>query len=150
MRSKRYYPISLRLTGQKCLVVGGGLVATRKVRKLLQFGAAVRVLSPRMTEPLKLLAEQKKISWTPRKFFEGALKETRLVFAATNDIRVNQQIARAATQRKIWVNVANPGPCSTFIVPAVLKRKNYTLAISTDGRSPREAKRLRGRLEAVL
>ena len=137
-----YYPAFLDLRGKRCIVVGGGSVALRKVEGLLEVGAAVTVIAP---EHVALPAE---VSVLRRVYQPGDLAGARLVIAATNDSAVNAEVAREAEERGILVNVVDdPARCS-FILPALLRRGALCLAISTGGASPTFARRLREQLEA--
>ena len=145
-----YYPLFLELAGRACLVVGGGTVAQRKVEGLLEGGAEVTVVSPRLCKGLKTLAQQGHICALTRRYRRGDLRGKTLVVAATNDPQVNGQVAADAQQQGILVNgVDRPELCS-FIVPSVIRRGDLVLAISTGGKSPAVAKRLRRELETWL
>ncbi len=137
----KYYPAFLDLRGKRCIVVGGGRVALRKVEGLLEAGAAVTVIAP---EQVALPAE---VCVLRRIYQRGDLAGARLVLAATNDASVNAEVAREAEERGILLNVVDdPAHCS-FIVPALLRRGALCLAISTGGASPTLARRLREQLE---
>ncbi len=145
-----YYPAFLDLSGRLCLVVGGGTVAQRKAEALLEAGALVTVVSPRLTKGLKALAEDGAISAMVRRYRRGDLRQAVLVVAATNNPTVNQSVAADASRRGILVNVVDEPALCSFIVPAVVKRGDLVLAISTGGKSPAVAKRLRRDLESWL
>jgi precorrin-2 dehydrogenase/sirohydrochlorin ferrochelatase len=145
----RYYPIFLDLRGRHCLVVGGGKVAERKVRKLLRAGAEVRVLSPECTPGLQRLSEEGKIQVTRRKFRPGDLRGRAhghtplLVFAATDDPKAQQAIRESARAASALVNRADDAADSDFLVPASFTRGNLHVAISTSGTHPAWARQLR-------
>ena len=138
------YPLFLELTGQPVVVVGAGRVAGRKIRSLLAAGARITVISPRATR----LPEN--IRWIRRRYRRGDLAGARLVVAATDDLEVNQLVCTEAKRRRQLVNCIAPPSAGNFIVPAVARRGNLAIAISTDGMSPSLAKRLRRDLERVL
>src|SRR5919108_3297535 len=100
----RYYPIFLNLQGKRCLVVGGGGVASRKVQGLLEAGAVVVVVSPTLTQPLLALAQQGAIQHTARPFQDDDVVGCALVIGATNHAAVNDAVCEAARRRDIWVN----------------------------------------------
>jgi precorrin-2 dehydrogenase/sirohydrochlorin ferrochelatase len=138
------------LTGKRCLIVGGGVVAERKVARLLECGAAVEVVSPAVTSRLKALASSGRLRLRRRPIrpsdFEGAF----LVFVTTNDPEVNRRAAEVARRHGGLVNVADdPATCS-FHVPSVVRRGDLAIAISTGGGSPALAKKLRQRLEQSI
>ncbi|MDH4100348.1 MAG: bifunctional precorrin-2 dehydrogenase/sirohydrochlorin ferrochelatase [Nitrospirota bacterium] len=147
---KRYYPILLDLTDRQCLVVGGGNVAERKVKTLLQSAAVVTIVSPQCTESLSLLAGQGRITWHRRDFSPDDIGKSFLVIAATSDSAVNQAVYQAATSAGCLVNVIdNPELCN-FIVPSVVERGDLMVAVSTSGASPALAKKVRLELEAMF
>ncbi|MGI9952944.1 bifunctional precorrin-2 dehydrogenase/sirohydrochlorin ferrochelatase [Moorellaceae bacterium AZ2] len=142
-----YYPLFLRLRGCPCLVVGGGTVGERKVRGLLQAGATVTVVSPRVTPRLAELARAGRIEWRPRRYRPKDLRGMVLVFVASGDRFVNSRIATHCRRAGIWVNVADSPQESTFLVPAVVRRGHLQIAVSTGGNSPALASLLKSRLE---
>jgi precorrin-2 dehydrogenase/sirohydrochlorin ferrochelatase len=146
----RYYPIFLNLRGPRCIVVGGGKVAERKVRALLRAGASVRVVSPDLTARLAQLAARKRISVTRRAYRKGDLGQPLLVFAATDDPAVQQAVGKEAEAIGALVNLADDRERSTFLVPASFARGDLQVAISTSGASPALARNLRWRLQAML
>lgn len=147
----KLYPIGLiGLEQRRTVVVGGGSVATRKVTGLLAAGAAVTVISPMLSAELKRLADQQQITVIERPYRDGDLAETWLVIAATNDPRVNDQVWQEAERRGCLVNVVDDSARCNFIVPAVIRRGEITITISTGGASPALARRLRERLESLI
>lgn len=142
-----YYPSFLNIQGKRCVVVGGGKVALRKVKALLDCGANVTVVSPALHRDLAQLAEAGTISLIHRDYTPGDLKDAFLTIAATTESDTNQKIANEARRRKILVNVATSAEQSDFIVPSYLRRGDLTIAISTAGTSPALARKIRTRLE---
>lgn len=144
------YPLFIRLSGQKVLVVGGGLVAERKVQTLLEHGARVTVVSPKVTGSLRSLAAAESISWIGRCWEpddgDGAL----LVIAATGVDGVDEAVYAEAEARHQLVNVVDVPHLCTAIVPSVVKRGRLQIAISTSGASPSTARELRRQLEALF
>ena len=140
----------LRLEGLRCVVVGGGSVAHRKVEGLLQAGAEVGVVAPRLSSELAKLVEQGLVRCEQRPYRQGDLSGATLAFAATDSRQVNAAVADDARQLRLPVNVADDPAGSTFQVPAVVERAGLTLAVSTGGRSPAFARRLREELEQLL
>lgn len=142
-----YYPICLELKGRKCLVIGGGEIAEQKVNSLLACEASVMVISPEVTAGLKDLIDQKKVTYLPKKYDEKDLDQAFLVIAATNRPEVNARVYRDASRRNILVNVVDCPRYCNFIVPALVKRGDLLLSISTSGKSPALAKKIREKLE---
>jgi precorrin-2 dehydrogenase/sirohydrochlorin ferrochelatase len=145
-----YYPIFLDLTQRRCLVVGGGTVAERKVQGLLEARAAVTVVSPILTTALTRWAVEGVLTCLPRTFQDDDVEGHTLVIAATDRVETNLQVAAAARRRNLWVNVVDTPQACDFIAPAVVRRGSLQIAISTGGKSPLLAKRLRQGLEALI
>jgi precorrin-2 dehydrogenase/sirohydrochlorin ferrochelatase len=145
-----FYPLLLDLKNRAVLVVGGGLVAERKVESLVEAGASVTVVAPEVTPALSGLSGSKSIRILKRKFEENDLEGALLVITATDDPRVQEQVAEEARKRNILVNTVDQPRLCDFIVPAVVRRGDILLTISTSGKSPALAAALRGKAEKVI
>lgn len=143
----RTYPVFIKLEGQPCLVVGGGLVAERKVRSLLEAGAWVRVISPGLSGALQTLADAGEIEYRPGTYRPGDVEGAFLVISATNDAEVNRLVARDCTARRILLNAVDDPEHCNFYVPATVRRGDLAIAISTGGQSPLLARKIREQLE---
>jgi len=141
----RYYPVFLNLEGKRCIVIGGGEVAERKVLALLDAGATVTVVSPELTERLAGLKSAGQIEHIQKRYQDSDLKGAFIVIAATSDMDVNRKVAGDAGN--IPVNVVDVPALSTFIVPSVVKRGKLTIAVSTSGASPALSRSIREELE---
>ena len=142
-----FYPILVDLQGKKALVVGGGKVAQRKIETLLECGAFVQVIARELTAELEELRSRRKIEFLGGEFSEAYLEGAFLVFAATDDALLNRRVSQAAQQRGLLVNaVDQPADCN-FIVPSVLTRGDLLIAVSTSGKSPAFARKVRVELE---
>lgn len=144
--SKAYYPLFADLEGRRCVVVGGGLVAQRKVAMLLRCGARVTVVSPSVTNWLSAYARQGRIQHISRRARSTDVRGAWLVCAATDDQRINEQVYRTATQRRIFTNVVDQKPLCSFIAPAIFTRGSLMVAVSTGGVSPSLSKKIRDEL----
>lgn len=142
-----YYPINLRITDRLCLVIGGGSVALRKVRGLLQGGARVRVISPEVEPELRRMSESQAIEWLARQYVEGDLRGAFLAFAVTDNSAVQAMIMKEADNSAILLNSADDPERSDFHVPAHFRRGKMLITVSTGGGSPALAKRIREQLE---
>jgi precorrin-2 dehydrogenase/sirohydrochlorin ferrochelatase len=143
------YPVCLDITDKLCVVVGGGTVALRKVTGLLADRARVRVVSPELVDGLARLEAERRLEWIARGFAPGDLDGAFLVFAATDSSEVQEQVVREAEAAGLLVNVIDaPDQCG-FQVPAVVRRGDLVLAVSTSGTSPAVAARIRQELEAT-
>lgn len=142
------YPVFLDLAGRRAVVVGGGRVAERKVLALLEAGAAVEVVSPAATEALVQAAGAGRLRWHRRPFETGDLAGAALAFAATDRREVNAAVAAEARAAGVPGNVADDPAACDFLVPALLRRGDLLIAVSTGGASPAVARRIREELEA--
>ncbi len=140
------YPVNLTLTGRRCLVVGGGRVAERKISALLESGAAVTVISPELTTTLAFWASQGRVNHRPKFFENGDAAGYLLVLCATDSPAINEQAAMEAKQSGALVNVADTPALCDFTLPARLHRGRLSIAVSTGGQSPALARELRNEL----
>ena len=147
-----HYPVYLNLTGKKCIVFGGGPIAEDKIAKLQSTGAQVTIVSPTVTPNLQAWAHRGDFQWQPREYQAGDMEGAFLSIAATNDRQVNHEIFQEAERLGVLINVVDDPEQGTFIAPAVVRRGQVTLAISTGGASPALARKLREALteDAVL
>ncbi len=141
------YPLFLDLTREPVVVVGAGVVATRKIRALLAAGAKVTIIGPSATSAIQRMQN---IRWLRRPYRQGDLRGARLVIAATNDLVVNQRVCGEAKRRRLLVNCVAPPSAGNFIVPASVRRGRLQIAISTGGTSPTLAKQVRQELEVYF
>ena len=146
-RTGTHFPVFLNVRRKKCVVVGGGQVAFRKVRTLLDCGARVTVISPVLHPDLSELANRKLIQVIRRSYKLGDLKGTFVVIAATDSKETNRKVAKEAGRVGALVNVVDDPKSSNFIVPSLLRRGDLTITISTGGMSPALARKIRTRLE---
>lgn len=146
----KYYPILVDLENQPCLVVGGGIVAYRKIEALLSCQAQVTVVAPEVLPEIQALADQGRVTLKKRPYQVGDVEGMRLVISATDDRQVNAQVSQEAQARGIPVNVVDDPELCSFIVPSILQREGLILAVSTSGASPALAKYLRLQLEQEI
>ena len=148
--TKSYYPVFADLAGRRCVVIGGGLIAQRKVTTLLSYGADVTVISPAVTSRLSRYANARKIRLVARRFRSGDLRNAWLVYAATDDAGINQAVYRESRRNRVFANVVDQTPLCTFIAPAIVRRSGVTVAVSTAGASPTLAKHVRDRIRQMV
>ncbi len=142
-----YFPVTLNLNGRRCLVVGGGKVALRKVCALLQAGAEVEVVAPKFESGFD--SPEAGGATLRKKSYEAEdLRGVFFVVAATDDPAVNEKISRDARKSGILVNVVDEPDISDVIVPSTLRRGDFTISVSTGGASPLLAGRVRRKMEA--
>jgi len=145
-----WFPITLKVKDQPCLIVGGGEVAARKVHLLLESQARITVVAPTLCRTLKVASEQNQITHHARSFSSKDIDNIVLVIAATDDEKINQQVASIATALYIPVNVVDCPELCTFTVPSIVRRDPVLIAVSTGGASPVLARLLRARLETMI
>ena len=142
-----FYPICLDLEARACVVVGGGRVAERKVLGLLSCQAQVSVISPVLTEELQLQHASGNIEWIDREYRQGDLAQAFLVIAATDDEETQKQVYVEADTNNLLLNVADVPQRCNFILPASAKQGDLTISVSTAGKSPALARKIRMELE---
>ena len=145
-----FYPVFLNLKDKRVVVIGGGEVAERKVESLLDTGASVTVISPHVTARLASLADSRLIELQKRPYAQGDCSRAALVLSATDDPEVNEAVWNEATGAGILVNTADEPVLCNFIMPAVVRRGELAVAISTGGTSPALASRLRHKFSQML
>ncbi|MCX8119079.1 MAG: bifunctional precorrin-2 dehydrogenase/sirohydrochlorin ferrochelatase [Desulfobacterota bacterium] len=146
----RYYPVLLDIRGKRCVVFGGGKVAERKVGNLLHCGAKVKVISPRLTDRLSKMAKGRRIEYLEGEYRPGLIEGAFLVFAATSSRKANARIGREAKRLGVPVNVCDSAGESTFILPAVLRKRGLTIGVSTGGVSPARSVEVRNTLKRLI
>ncbi len=143
----RYYPVHLDINNRNVLVVGGGSVGTRKVKTLLDCGARVTVVSPEVSRQLRELAASGNIILAERSYQSEDLNDVFVVIGATDDQKLNQQISSDADRLNTLCNIADRPEVCNFILPSIVQRDDLVITISTSGKSPALAKKLRKTLE---
>ena len=144
----KYYPVNLDINGKKCLVVGGGSVGGRKIKTLLECGAIVTVISPAVIQKVQNLADNGSIRLKKRPYRTSDINEkTFLVIGATDNDNLNRLIHKDAERFNMLCNIADRPEVCNFILPAIVNRGDLVIAVSTSGKSPAFAKKLRQRLE---
>ena len=145
----KYYPVFWNIAGKKCVVVGGGEVAERKVKRLLDCGAKVFVVSSQLTPELARLNEKNIISHIAKEYSGEQIYGAALVVGATDDEKTNTAIASDARNKGVPVNIVDDPQKCDFILPSLVERGDLVIAIGTGGKSPALARHLREELEAA-
>lgn len=143
------FPINVSLRGRLVLMVGAGRVGRRKLEKLLRAGAELHLAEPAPDQSLLALAAAKRLELEPA-YRPEMMNGASLVFAASSDPELNRGVAREARSRGIWVNVADAPELSDFVLPALVERGEFTIAVSTGGGSPALAAKAAARLREVF
>lgn len=142
-----YFPFFVDVENQNCLVVGGGVVALRKIEKLLPFNPNITVVSPKVHKEILSIEN---INIIKRKFDFNDLKEKSFVITATDDKVLNKEIYNSCKENNIPVNTVDDKDNCSFIFPALARNNGVTVAISTSGKSPIYAKYLRKKIENLI
>lgn len=142
-----YFPFFVDVENQNCLVVGGGVVALRKIEKLLPFNPNITVVSPKVHKEILSIEN---INIIKRKFDFNDLKEKSFVITATDDKVLNKEIYNFCKENNIPVNTVDDKDNCSFIFPALARNNGVTVAISTSGKSPLYAKYLRKKIENLI
>ena len=145
----RYYPLFLDISGRRCVVIGGGNVAERKIERLLACGAQVEVVGKVLTPALAALKANGRIVHHATDYEKAVIHGAFLVIGATDNEEVNGQISGDARALDILVNIVDEPARCDFILPSVVERGALTIAVSTGGKSPALAKKLRMELDAL-
>src|SRR4051794_72112 len=141
-----FYIACLRLTGRRCVVVGGGEIGLEKVEGLLACDGRVVLIAPEAEPELERLAREGSIEWVRREYETGDLEATFIAIAATDDTDINIAVYNDAEERAMLVNVVDVPPLCNFILPAIFRSGPLAIAISTAGASPALAKRMRNQI----
>ena len=144
-----FYIACLKLTGRRCLVVGGGDVGLEKVEGLLACDGRVVLVAPDAVPELVELADEGSIEWIRREYRPGDVEATFIAIAATDDTDVNIRVYEDAERRAMLVNVVDVPPLCNFILPAIVRTGPLAIAISTAGASPALAKRIKREIAEV-
>ncbi len=141
------FPIFVKIKGRPCLVVGSGPIGEGKARGLLERGAAVHIVGPRATQVVRQWAKKGKVVWHPRPFKPSDLAGMVLAVVATSSRKTNARVYREAVRRRVLCNVVDDPTHCDFYYGAIVRRGPLQIAISTSGRSPALAQRLKRELE---
>ena len=142
-----YFPFFIDIKNKNCVVVGGGTVALRKIEKLIQFEPDITVIAPEISDYILCIEGIRIIK---RTFLDSDLDGAFFVITATNDEMLNEHIFRMCSEKNILVNTVDDKEKCSFIFPAIVKRENVTVAVSTSGKSPIYARYLSKQIENLL
>ncbi len=145
-----YYPIFLNTQGKKCVVIGGGTVALRKVKTLLDGGAEVTVISPKPHPDIARYSREGTIHLIRREYEAGDLKGAAIAIACTDLKKVNRRVVDETKKTGVLINVADDPKLSDFIIPSFFRQGALTVAVSTSGTSPALARKIRTTLQKTF
>jgi precorrin-2 dehydrogenase/sirohydrochlorin ferrochelatase len=147
---KPLYPIFVKLDQKKILIVGGGSIAAQKIHSLLDTGCNITVVSPYVCKEIHRWASDHRLSLKNREFQSTDLQDVDVVFVATNQSKINEEIRKEVQKKKILINTVDDPKNCDFYVPSMIRRGPLSIAISTQGECPGFAKLLRKKLEKVI
>ena len=153
---KHFFPVFLDISEMNILVVGGGNIATRRVRTLLEFASNIIVVAPEISEDLKKLVRDGAIEWIQDEYKSEYIYEKDIVIAATNHPEVNHMVHRDSKKmeqecgKSILTNVADDKSLCDFYFPGIVKKDNIVIGINSGGSSPKETKQIRKQIETIL
>jgi siroheme synthase-like protein len=145
-----YFPLLLNIQNYPCLVVGGGKVALRKVTSLLNFQIKPTVLAPKLCQPLLELQRKRKIKVIKKVYSKAYLNNFKVVFCATDNPKLNRMVRKDCTEKNILLNVADIPELCDFILPAIVKRGDLTISVSSQGVAPFYSAELRRKLDHIF
>ena len=145
-----FYPILINLQRFPCLIIGGGEVALRKVQTLLLFNAKMTVLSPKICKPLKELIKTNKLKIIIKPYSKEYIKDYKIIFSATNNRKINEQVHSDCSEENKLLNVVDVPDLCDFILPAVVKRGDLTISVSSQGRAPFYAKEIKNKIDHIF
>ena len=138
-----YYPVYLDLNRKNCVIIGGGNESEKKLENLLRCGARITIISPQVTPGILQRVKKDEVVWKARPYRLGDIKGAFIAIASTNEMSVNKAVAEEAKMEKTVLNVVDVPDLCDFIAPAIIKRGDVIVAISTGGASPALARKLR-------
>lgn len=150
MKNKRYFPMFVDLSDKNIVVVGGGNIATRRVKTLLSFTRNITVVAPQMTMELLEMGKAGQVHTEIRPVKRSDFERAYMVIAATNDWKLNDDIYRACKEEGVYVNVASDKEKCDFYFPGVIMQDELVVGITASGLDHKKAKRMREEIERVL
>lgn len=145
-----YFPIFLDMKNKMVIVFGGGTIATRRTRVLLEFGAKVQVIAPEISQELKELSQNQNLTLEYRRYRPSELQEVDLVLAATDDETVNNTIFRECQHKNILVNVSSDQEKCDFFFPGIVQEGDITIGITANGKNHKKAAEVTRKVKELL
>lgn len=149
-RGGAFFPILINVQKYLCLVVGGGVIASRKITSLLEFNANITVLAPKISARIEELHKKGEIKVIKHSYSRDFLHGFKIVFCATNDHQLNQSVYDDCVREGIFINVADNPPLCDFILPANIKRGDLSISISSQGKAPFYTRTMKKKLERFV
>ena len=150
MTERQYFPLFVDISEKEILFVGGGKIAARRISALAPFTQRITIVAPEADGSILGLTEEGEVSWIMREFEDEDLEEKDLVFAATDDAELNEQIALMCRQKGIPVNVSSDKILCDFYFPGIVQQGETVIGITASGKDHAKAKRIRERIQKIL
>lgn len=150
MKNKRYFPMFVDLSDKNIVVVGGGSIATRRVKALLLFTRNITVIAPKMTADLWELGKMGKIQLQPRQVKRSDFAMAYMVFAVTGNGELNEEIHRLCKEEGIYVNVSGDRDLCDFYFPGICMKDNTVVGLTAGDMGPKKTKAVREKIQALL
>lgn len=152
MQEKGFFPLFFDIEDKKVVIIGGGVIGTRRAKVLADFNAFITVISPQVTEELKSLIENntKKINWIQREYEQGDCQQAFLVIAATSKRQVNESVGREAKEAGVLVTVADRKEESDVFFPGIARKENMVIGITASGRNHKTARKVTDQCKVML
>ena len=150
MTERQYFPLFVDISEKEILFVGGGKIAARRINALAPFTQRITIVAPEADGSILGLTEEGEVSWIMREFEDEDLEEKDLVFAATDDAELNEQIALMCRQKGILVNVSSDKELCDFYFPGIVRQGDTVIGITASGKDHAKAKRIRERIQEIL
>ena len=150
MTERQYFPLFVDISEKEILFVGGGKIAARRINALAPFIQRITIVAPEADGSILALTEEGEVSWIMREFDDEDLEEKDLVFAATDDAELNEQIALMCRQKGILVNVSSDKNLCDFYFPGIVRQGDTVIGITASGKDHAKAKRVRERIQEIL
>lgn len=145
----KYFPVFINIENMECLVIGGGKIAEKKIKTLSAYKAKITVISPEVTKAIDQMAKENKIKLIVRKYRRPDINKARIIIAATKDKKLNTQICHEAKKIGVLVSSVNK-ESSDFIMPAIIRKGNLQIAVSTGGLSPSLSKKIKQKISQEI
>lgn len=137
------------ISKKKIVIIGGGQIASRRIRTLRSFAENIWVVSPEVSEEIRSLAEEEKIHWIRESYQKGWIEDAEMVLAATDDILCNEQVAKDCHSLQIPVNVSHKKELCDFYFPAVVLTDETVIGISSDGNHHKKVRQIREKIKKI-
>ncbi len=150
MTERQYFPLFVDISEKEILFVGGGKIAARRINALAPFIQRITIVAPEADGSILALTEEGEVSWIMREFDDEDLEEKDLVFVATDDEELNEQIALMCRRKGILVNVSSDKNLCDFYFPGIVRQGDTVIGITASGKDHAKAKRVRERIQEIL